>query len=147
NDGWRETPPDANARGPQREQQQAAYDFYNAWNGPGFPRMIHLLIQHPTPYFDDSYAVNSANNGPYGDAITYDLIPLVEQRFRGMGGGWARALRGGAPGGWGGSGVQTMYPDRYNGAWALSPDPVDFRSYRSVNIYDEHNAYYYDDTP
>ena len=146
-DGWRTTPPDAKATPAQREAQQAAYDFYKTWNGPNFPRMIHLLIQHPTPYFDDSYAVNSANNGPYGDAITHDLIPFVEKRFRGIGQGWARALVGGSTGGWEAFGVQVFYPDDYNGAWALCPDPVDFRSYRSVNIYDEHNAYYYEDNP
>jgi hypothetical protein len=147
NDGWRETPPDAAAKGPERQQQQAAYQFYKDWNGPKFPRMIHLLVQHPTPYFDDSYAVNSANNGPYGDAITYDLIPQIEKQFRGIGQGWARVTTGGSTGGWEAFGVQVMYPDSYNGAWALCPDPVDFRSYRSVNIYDEHNAYYYEDNP
>jgi Putative esterase len=146
-DGWRDTPPDANATDAQREQQQAAYAFYQAWNGPNFPRMIHLLVQHPTPYFDDSYAVNSENNGPYGDAITRDLIPFIEQKFRGIGQGWARTLIGGSTGGWEAFGVQVFYPDDYNGAWALCPDPVDFRSYRSVNIYDEHNAYYYEDNP
>jgi hypothetical protein len=148
NDTWRETPPDSAARSPQRETQEAAYQFFKDWNGPGFPRMIHVLVQHPTPYFDDSYAVNSANNGPYGDAITLDLIPYVEQQFRGIGQGWARVLIGGSTGGWEALGVQVMYPDAYNGAWALCPDPIDFRSYRSVNIYDERNAYYYlEDNP
>ena len=147
NDTWRETPPDPKATGAQREQQQAAYQFYKDWNGPNFPRVIHVLIQHPTPYFDDSYAVNSANNGPYGDAITLDLIPLIEKQFRGIGQGWARAMIGGSTGGWETFGVQVFYPDQYNGAWALCPDPVDFRSYRSVNIYEEHNAYFYEDNP
>jgi hypothetical protein len=146
-DGWRETPPDPNAAAAQRPQQQAAYQFYKDWNGPGFPRMIHLLVQHPTPYFDDSYAVNSANNGPYGDAITLDLIPQIEKQFRGIGRGWARVTTGGSTGGWEAFGVQVKYPDAYNGAWALCPDPVDFRSYRSVNIYDDHNAYFYEDNP
>src|SRR5256885_2231389 len=95
-DGWRETPPDARARDAQREQQQAAYRFYKDWNGPGFARMIHVLVQHPTPYFDDSYAVNSANNGPYGDAITRDLIPYLEKQFRGIREPWARVLIGGS---------------------------------------------------
>jgi hypothetical protein len=89
--------------------------------------------------------VNSANNGPYGDAITLDLIPMIEKQFRGIGAGWARVTTGGSTGGWEAFGVQVMYPDAYNGAWALCPDPIDFRSYRSVNIYDEHNAYYYED--
>ena len=146
-DTWRETPPDPKAPQPQRQTQEAAYQFYKDWNGPDFPRMIHLLVQHPTPYFDDSYAVNSANNGPYGDAITHDLLPMIEKRFRGIGQGWARALIGGSTGGWEAFGVQVMYPDAYNGAWALCPDPIDFRSYRSVNIYAEHNAYYYEDNP
>ncbi len=146
-DGWRETPPDPKAEEPQRQQQAAAYQFYKDWNGPGFPRMIHVLVQHPTPYFDDSYAVNSANNGPYGDAITYDLIPQIEKQFRGIGQGWARVTTGGSTGGWEAFGVQVMYPDEYNGAWALCPDPIDFRSYRSVNIYEERNAYYYEDNP
>jgi hypothetical protein len=146
-DGWRETPPDADATGTVREAQAAAYQFYKDWNGPKFPRMIHVLVQHPTPYFDDSYAVNTANNGPYGDAITLDLIPMIEKQFRGIGQGWARTLTGGSTGGWEALGVQVMYPNDYNGSWALCPDPIDFRSYRSVNIYDEHNAYYYEDNP
>ena len=146
-DGWRETPPDASARGTVRDSQVAAYQFFKDWNGPKFPRMIHVLVQHPTPYFDDSYAVNSANNGPYGDAITLDLIPMIEKQFRGIGAGWARVTTGGSTGGWEAFGVQVMYPDAYNGAWALCPDPIDFRSYRSVNIYDDHNAYYYEDNP
>jgi hypothetical protein len=144
-DGWREAPPDADAKGTQRDAQEAAYRFYKDWNGPTFPRMIHVLVQHPTPYFDDSYAVNSANNGPYGDAITYDLLPYVEKKFHGIGQPWARVLTGGSTGGWEAFGVQVFYPDQYNGTWALCPDPIDFRSYRSVNIYDEHNAYYYED--
>jgi len=146
-DGWRETPPDANAEGTQREAQEAAYQFYKDWTGPNFPRMIHVLVQHPTPYFDDSYAVNSENNGPYGDAITLDLLPYIEKRFRGIGQPWARVMTGGSTGGWEALGVQVLMPDQYNGAWALCPDPIDFRSYRSVNIYDEHNAYYYEDNP
>jgi hypothetical protein len=147
NDGWRETPPDPEAKANEKETQEAAYQFYNDWNGPNFPRMIHVLIQHPTPYFDDSYAVNSENNGPYGDAITRDLIPMIEKQFRGIGEPWARVMIGGSTGGWETFGVQVFYPDDYNGAWALCPDPIDFRSYRSVNIYDEHNAYYYEDNP
>jgi hypothetical protein len=146
-DTWRESPPDAGAKDSQRDAQAAAYQFFKDWNAPDFPRMLHVLVQHPTPYFDDSYAVNSANNGPYGDAITYDLIPYIEKQFRGIGQPWARVVVGGSTGGWEALGVQVFYPDHYNGAWALCPDPIDFRSYRSVNIYDEKNAYYYEDNP
>lgn len=62
--------------------------------------MIIIEIQHANPYYDDSYAVNSANLGPYGDAITYELIPFIEKQFRGIGQGWARFLYGGSTGGW-----------------------------------------------
>lgn len=126
-DGWRETPPDPNAPDAQRQQQAAAYRFYQDWNGPSFPRMIHVLVQHPTPYFDDSYAVNSANNGPYGDAITKDLIPYIERRFRGIGQGWARVVTGGSTGGWEALGVQVLSPDqahRQAGLPRLSRSPL-----------------------
>lgn len=123
-------------------QQQAAYDFYKKWISPGFPRMIIIEIQHQNPYYDDSYAVNSANLGPYGDAITYELIPYIEEKFRGIGEGWARFLYGGSTGGWEALAVQVLYPDEYNGCFAACPDPIDFRAYTQVNIYEDDNAYF-----
>jgi len=150
--GFRTEPPDANLEpdysarfgvsGYNRIQQQEAYDFYRTWTGPDFPRMLIVEIQHANPYYDDSYAVNSANLGPYGDAITYELIPYIEREFRGIGEGWARFLYGGSTGGWEALAVQVMYPDEYNGTFAACPDPIDFRAYTLVNIYDDENAYY-----
>ena len=128
--------------GYNRIQQQEAYDFYRQWIDDDFPRFLIVEIQHPTPYYDDSYAVNSASQGPWGDAITYELIPYIEERFRGLGQGWARFLYGGSTGGWEALAVQTFYPDEYNGCFAACPDPVDFRAYVSVNIYEDANAYY-----
>lgn len=125
-------------------QQQEAYDFYKRWNEPDFPRFLIIEIQHPTPYYDDSYAVNSANQGPYGDAITYELIPHIEKEFRGIGEGWARFLYGGSTGGWEALAVQVKYPEEYNGCFAACPDPIDFRSYCLTNIYEDENAYFYD---
>jgi hypothetical protein len=104
--------------------------------------VLVVEIQHPTPYYDDSYAVNSANNGPYGDAIQYELIPHIEQKFRGIGQGWARFTYGGSTGGWEAMAVQLFYPDEYNGAWIACPDPIDFRAYTVVNIYEDDNAYF-----
>ena len=149
---WRETPPDPNLapdyserfrlRGYNLIQQEHAYQFYKDWTGPNFPRVLLIEIQHPTPYYDDSYAVNSANNGPYGDAIQYELIPHIEQKFRGIGAGWARFTYGGSTGGWEAMAVQVLYPDEYNGAWVACPDPIDFRAYTVVNLYEDENAYY-----
>lgn len=142
--GFRETPADRNAAGYRKTMQEAAYKFYKEWTGTDFPRMIIIQIQHANPYYDDSYAVNSANLGPYGDAITYELIPYIEKKFRGIGEGWARFLYGGSTGGWEALAVQVFYPDEYNGCWASCPDPVDFRFYELTNIYEHENAYYYD---
>jgi len=125
-----------------RVVQQEAWDFYQKWTGPDFPRMLIIEIQHANPYYDDSYAVNSANLGPYGDALTYELIPYIEEKFRGIGEGWSRFTYGGSTGGWEAAAVQVFYPDEYNGAFAACPDPIDFRAYVSVNLYDDDNAYY-----
>ena len=125
-------------------EQQEAYSFYQTWIGAEFPRFIVIEIQHPTPYYDDSYAVNSASQGPYGDALTYELIPYIEERFRGIGEGWARFTYGGSTGGWEAMAVQVFYPEEYNGAFVACPDPIDFRAYQTTNIYEDDNAYFYD---
>ncbi|MEE4217578.1 MAG: hypothetical protein V2I48_08220 [Xanthomonadales bacterium] len=152
--GFRTTPPDPDlvpeysARfdvdGYNIIQQQEAYDFYQRWIGDDFPRFLVIEIQHPTPYYDDSYAVNSANQGPYGDALTYELIPYIEEQFRGIGEGWARFTYGGSTGGWEAMAVQVFYPEEYNGAFIACPDPIDFRAYLTSNIYEDSNAYWYD---
>jgi hypothetical protein len=101
-------------------------------------------VAHPCPYYDDSYAVNSASMGPWGDAIMYELLPFVEQQFRGIGEGWARFCYGGSTGGWESLAAQTFYPTEFNGCFAACPDPVDFRAYTTMNIYEDQNAYYYE---
>jgi hypothetical protein len=149
--GFRETPPDPNLKpdyserfhlaGYNKIQEEYAYKFYKEWTGPNFPRMIIIEIQHANPYYDDSYAVNSANLGPYGDAITYELVPFIEKQFRGIGKGWARFMYGGSTGGWEALAAQIFYPDEYNGAWGACPDPIDFRAYTVINLYEHENAY------
>lgn len=133
-------PPQPGGRGGARGQQ--AYQFYQDWSTGKLPHMILLEIQHANPYYDDSYAVDSANLGPYGEAINHELIPYIEKQFRGIGQGWARALFGGSTGGWETIATQVFYPDDYNGAWTACPDPVDFQAYQLVNIYDDKNAYW-----
>ncbi|HUL73118.1 MAG TPA: alpha/beta hydrolase-fold protein [Vicinamibacterales bacterium] len=111
--------------------------------GPA-PRVIWVSLQHPSPYYDDSYGVNSENNGPYGDAIMQELIPAVESQFRIIREPWARILTGGSTGGWIALAHQIFYPDFYGGTFALCPDSVDFRYHQIVNIYDDANAYWVD---
>jgi hypothetical protein len=128
--------------GYNRIQQEEAHRFYQTWTGPNFPRFIVIEIQHATQFYDDSYAVNSANVGPYGDAINYELIPEIEKRFRGIGAGWARFLYGGSTGGWEALASKVFYPDLYNAAFVACPDPIDFRAYTVVNLYEDKNAYF-----
>ncbi len=116
--------------------------FTADWKSENFPRFIAVTIQHPTPYFDDSYAVNSANNGPYGDAIHQNLIPLLEETFRMIPESYGRVLTGGSTGGWEAFALQVFYPDFYGGSWAFAPDPLDFRNVEGINIYNDKNAFY-----
>ena len=150
--GFRETPPDPDLKCQpsarfnldcyNRTEQELAHQLYRDWTSPAFPRMLVIEIQHANPYYDDSYAVNSENLGPYGDAITYELIPHIERTFRGIGQPWARFMYGGSTGGWEAIGAQIKYPDDYNGSFAACPDPIDFRAYTVVDIYKDKNAYY-----
>ncbi|NIJ53848.1 hypothetical protein [Dyadobacter arcticus] len=149
---WRTIPadeklkPDTSERfhitGYNKITQQENYNFYKLWTGPNFPRVIAIEIQHANQFYDDSYAVNSANIGPYGDAITYELIPEIEKRFRGIGKGWARFMYGGSTGGWEALAAQVFYPDEYNGCYAACPDPISFDHYTVVDLYKDKNAYY-----
>ncbi len=152
--GFRETPPDSDLKpdyserfklsGYNRIVQEYAHKFYQEWTGSNYPRFLIIEIQHANPYYDDSYAVNSANLGPYGDAINHELIPYIEEKFRGIGEGWARFTYGGSTGGWEALATQIFYPDMFNGCFAACPDPIDFRAYTVVNIYEDKNAYYLD---
>ena len=118
------------------------FEFFESWRSPGFPRMIGVTFQHPTPYFDDSYAVNSANNGPYQDALMTELIPHLEEQFRMIPKGWARLLTGGSTGGYEALALQAHRPTDFGGAWVFYPDPIDFRRLFLVNIYEDENAFH-----
>lgn len=148
---FRTEPPDPNLKpeystrfhleGYNRIEQQEAYAFYQKWISADFPRFLVVEIQHANPYYDDSYAVNSENLGPYGDAINKELIPEIEKRFRAIGEGWARFTYGGSTGGWEALATQVFYPDMYNGAFVACPDPIDFQAYTVINLYKDENAY------
>lgn len=148
-----ETPPPANMDttdyserfkiyGYNKLAAQEAHNNYKQWVAPNFPRYLVIEIQHANQYYDDSYAVNSENLGPYGDAITYELIPAIEKQYRGIGQGWARFLYGGSTGGWEALAVQVKYPDQYGGCFAACPDPISFSAYTSFDLYKEKNAYF-----
>ena len=97
--------------------------------------MIAVTFQHPCPYYDDSYAVNSPNVGPYQDAIMEELIPKIEEKFRIIGKPYARILSGGSTGGWISLMLQIFQPEFFGGVFSRCPDPVDFSYFQCINIY------------
>ena len=86
-----------------------------------------------------SVYANSENNGPWGDALVTEFIPLLESKYRCNG---ARLLTGHSSGGWSVLWLQTQYPTVFEGCWSSSPDPVDFRSFQKVNLYEDKNMFY-----
>lgn len=137
----REESPEARAARLARTAREPGCEFQRAWTSGKLPEVIAVFIQHTTPYYDDSYALNSANNGPYGDAITQELIPELDRRFRTIAAPYARVLTGGSTGGWDVLALQIHYPDVFGGAWSLYPDQLDFRNYQFGNIYSDSNAF------
>jgi len=125
--------------------RETGFEFYKSWTSADFPRMIVVTFQHPTPYFDDSYAINSANDGPYGDALLHELIPYLESHFRMIDEPYARVLTGGSTGGWESIALQVHHPKFFGGTWTLYPDPVDFRDYQMFNAYSDTNAFFVTD--
>ncbi|NMC63540.1 MAG: hypothetical protein GYA55_10295 [SAR324 cluster bacterium] len=115
--------------------------FRSGWFRAFSPRMVLVHLDNQGPY-GCSYHVNSENNGPYGDALVEELIPFIESQFRAGGNGASRFLEGHSSGGWAALALQILYPEEFNGVWAGQPDPVDFRSFQTINIYENNNAFF-----
>ena len=135
------TPATAAMKGRERARAEAGYQFFQDWTNGRMPHMIVISIQNANPYYDDSYVMDSANVGPYGSAVTEELIPQIEHEYRGIGQSWARTTFGPSTGGWEALASQIFYPDFYNGTWAACPDPVDFHDYQNVDLYKDTNAF------
>jgi hypothetical protein len=120
---------------------RTGYEFSQEWLGDNFPRFVAITLDHPSPYFIESYSLNSANNGPYGDAITQELMPYLEREFRLIREPYARIVEGASTGGWEALAMQVHYPELFGGAWVFNPDPIDFSRYQLVNIYERDNMF------
>ncbi len=123
-------------------REDLSNDFSQWWVSQNAPRFISVTLRHENPFYDDSYAVNSANLGPYGDAITQELMPYLENEFRMIREPWAKLQSGGSTGGWESLAQQIFYPDQFGGTFSSCPDSVDFRSHQLVDVYDDDNAYF-----
>jgi S-formylglutathione hydrolase FrmB len=115
--------------------------FRRMWLSGDTPSFIYVQLDGDGPY-GDPYEVNSDNNGPYGDALTKELIPYIENRFRAVAEPSARVLDGESTGGWVSLALKIFYPDFFNAVWSSCPDGVDFRGFQLINIYKDNNAYF-----
>jgi len=119
----------------------AGSEFRRMWLADETPRFIYVQLDGAGP-FGDPYQVNSDNNGPYGDAVTQELIPYIEKNFHGLGEPHARVLDGESTGGWVSLALKIFYPDFFNAVWSSCPDGVDFRGFQIIDIYKDRNAYF-----
>lgn len=126
---------------------ESGFDFSKSWRSDGFPRVIAISFAQQTPYFPDSYSVNSANNGPYGDAIVEEIMPELERQFRIIPKPYARIVEGASTGGWQTLALQLQHPDYFGGAWIFQPDPIDFHRYQQIDIYSDTNAFVVQGSP
>ncbi len=120
---------------------ESGYETYRKWSGDGYPRVVCISLEQATPYFPDSYSVNSANDGPYGDAFVQEVVPYLEQHFRIIRKPYARQLEGASTSGWQTLALQLQHPDFFGGAWVFQPDPIDFTRYQLTDIYADSSAF------
>ena len=92
------------------------------------PPMIYVLLDESCPGGTHEFA-DSANNGPWGRALTTELIPYLEKKYRMQDQASGRLLTGHSSGGWAALWLQVTYPKLFGGTWPTSPDPSDFRSF------------------
>lgn len=104
------------------------------------PPMIWVLLEQVVPGGTHEFA-DSANNGPWGFALTHELIPELEKRYRMDGRRSGRFLNGHSSGGWATAWLQVTYPEIFGGTWSTSPDPVDFHAFTNVDLYAAANLY------
>ncbi|HEY3814133.1 MAG TPA: alpha/beta hydrolase-fold protein [Caulobacteraceae bacterium] len=124
-----------------RDNLQSGYDFYRSWTSDNFPRIIGITLEQPCPFFLEAYSVDSANCGPFGEALTKELIPYLEAKYHAIGKPYARLVEGASTGGWEALNLQLKYPDYFGGAWVFNPDPIDFHHDQLLNAYKDDNAF------
>ena len=115
--------------------------FEKWWMSDDAPQIINVFLDGYGP-FGDCYQMDSENSGPYGVALTEELIPYIEKKYRAVGTPESRYLDGCSTGGYVSLSLQIYYPDFFNGCFSYSADEVDFEYCQLMNIYKDENAYY-----
>lgn len=104
------------------------------------PPMIWVFLDHSGPTGTHEFA-DSVNNGPWGQALTTELIPFLERNYSMDARADERFLTGHSSGGWSALWLQVAYPRLFGGSWPISPDPVDFHDFIGVDLYAPGNFY------
>jgi hypothetical protein len=111
-----------------------AFTIYRAMADAKMPPMIWVLLDESSPTGTHEFA-DSVNNGPWGHALTAELIPHLESRYRMDARSTSRFLNGHSSGGWATLWLQTAYPKVFGGTWSTSPDPSDFHDFTGIDLY------------
>ena len=112
-----------------------------------FDANIFVIILDPESGNGHHLFANSACNGPVGDALVQELVPEITRRFNLIDAREARIVRGHSSGGWSALWLALNYPETFGHAFASAPDPVDFRAFQAINIYEDANAYMTGEAP
>jgi pimeloyl-ACP methyl ester carboxylesterase len=104
------------------------------------PPMIYVFLDESCPGGTHEFA-DSVNNGPWGHALTTELIPYLEGKYRMDAKPSGRFLTGHSSGGWATMWMQVTYPKVFGGTWSTSPDPVDFRDFTNIDLTKDANVY------
>lgn len=115
-------------------------DLMQWWTSGDAPEVINVFLDGSGP-FGDSYQMDSENSGPYGYSLIHELIPYIEDQYRGTQDATYRFVDGCSTGGWVSLALQLYYPDSFNGVFSYSPDAIAFDNYQLINIYKDENAF------
>jgi Putative esterase len=118
--------------------------YANSMASGDLPPMIYVLLDESCPGGTHEFA-DSVNNGPWGKALTTELIPYLEKKYRMQARPSGRLLTGHSSGGWAALWLQVAYPKIFGGSWPTSPDPSDFRSFTGPNLRSDPLANMYHD--
>ncbi|MEP6622667.1 MAG: alpha/beta hydrolase-fold protein [bacterium] len=147
--GWVVTPPDYAAHpgqryptvyytqgfgGSLRSLHDVAVGRWDDMKTGKAPPMIWVGVDQSSPTGTSEWA-NSVNNGPWGEALTAELVPNLEREYRMDAKPSGRMLTGHSSGGWAVLWLQVNYPRMFGGAWPTSPDPSDFHSFLGIDLY------------
>jgi len=117
-------------------------DAWKDWSSGKHPFRGFKIVLDPDVPLGHSAFANSENNGPVGDALVNELIPAIESRFRIIPEPHARFVGGHSSGGWSSLWLQITYPEFFGGCWSTAPDPVDFRAFQTINIYEDTDGHW-----